>query len=333
MRYSSALVLSTLAVGQAAASNVRHASFHARRNAVASKRGDYDNVDWNKVDWEKVSYDLSSVDWDEVFGKKSSSAAPSSTQAPEVKTTPAPSSTTPTPTPTPEKTTEEAPKETEESSPIEKVGDLLEGLFDGIESWCSKVGISQIGVNDESDNGKMWIGDSSDWKANFVNDGSEDGLVVCWNDNGFTGMTVNVNQPMITIKLPVGGSQTVSFAPNVPAACSILYSGTKLATFGGVDNTWWEVTYGSTGAFDVSRNPNMNGDNINSKGSKCTSNMDTCVFKCASGESSCTYGYELYNCDASNGGGGGYDSVMQGTGGGCAMGSSGETIQVTFSNN
>lgn len=34
MRYSSALVLSTLAVGQAAAANHnRHASFHARRQA------------------------------------------------------------------------------------------------------------------------------------------------------------------------------------------------------------------------------------------------------------------------------------------------------------
>jgi hypothetical protein len=301
----------------------------------ASKRGDYDNVDWNKVDWEKVSYDLSGVDWDSVFGKKTSStAAPSSTKAPEPKTTVAPpSSTTPTPTPTPEKTTEEAPKPTKESeSPIDTIGGILEGLFEGIESWCSKVGISSIGVNDESDNGKMWIGGDSPWKANFINDGSEDALVVCWNDNGFTGMTVNVNQPMITIKLPVGGSQAVSFSPNVPAACSVLYSGTKLATFGGIDNTWWEATFGSTGAFDVSRNPNMNGNSISSKGSKCTSDMNTCVFKCSGGESSCTYGYDLYNCDASNGGGGGYDSVMQGTGGGCAMGSSSETVQVTFSN-
>jgi hypothetical protein len=33
MRYSSALVLSTLAVGQAAAAHNRHASFHARREA------------------------------------------------------------------------------------------------------------------------------------------------------------------------------------------------------------------------------------------------------------------------------------------------------------
>jgi len=33
MRYQSALVLSTLAVGQAAAVNHRHASIHARRSA------------------------------------------------------------------------------------------------------------------------------------------------------------------------------------------------------------------------------------------------------------------------------------------------------------
>jgi len=36
MRYSSALVLSTIVVGQAAAANLhnRHASFHARRQAA-----------------------------------------------------------------------------------------------------------------------------------------------------------------------------------------------------------------------------------------------------------------------------------------------------------
>lgn len=178
----------------------------------------------------------------------------------------------------------------------------------------------------------MWIGNDSPYKANFINDGSDDGLIVCWNDNGFTGFTVNVNQPMISMRLPKGKSQVVSFAAGQPAACSILYPGATLSTvFGGIANTWWEATYGEHGTFDVSRNPNLNGNSIHSKGSKCTSDMDTCVFKCKNGVTSCTYDYELYNCDASNGGGGGYDVKMGGTGGGCDMNYTSETVQVTFS--
>lgn len=339
MRYTSAVVLSTLAVGQAAAHNARHASFHARRNA-ASKR---DGADYGNVDWAKVSYDLSGVDWSSVFATSTPAAAPAPSsssaayvaEAPEVKTTPVPTSAKATPTAESSKeavkTTEEAPKKTEESG-LDKIGDILEGIFDGVEDWIKEKGISKIGVNSETDNGKMWLGNSSPWKATFTNDGSGDGLVTCWNDNGFTGMTINVNQPELTFKLPVGGSQDVSFAANVPAACSIFYSNTELGMFGGCDNTWWEATFGNTGAFDVSRNVNMNGNSIHSKGSKCTSDMDTCVFKCKdSSAASCETGYDLFNCGADSGGGGGYDSVMQGTGGGCSMGQDGETVQVTFS--
>jgi hypothetical protein len=147
-----------------------------------------------------------------------------------------------------------------------------------------------------------------------------------------------VNQPWVLAKIPVGENQTVSFAPKVASACAPLYPDTPLANFGGVHNTWVEFNYGPTdssfvGTFDVSRNTRMQGDIIDARGSKCTSNMDTCVFKCQDPNAvSCEKGYQLDNCHASNGGGGGYDVVMQGVGGGCNMGANSEHIEVTFKN-
>ncbi|KAF2193941.1 hypothetical protein K469DRAFT_709425 [Zopfia rhizophila CBS 207.26] len=321
MRCSTALVLSTLAVGQAAAASARHASFHARRQAE-QKRG-YDDVDWSKV-----SYDLGKVNWSSVFSKPA--AEPTPTAQPEVKVESKPSTPAAAAPSTPAaKTTGAAkPKETGKSNPVEEtVGDLLQG----VSSLLSKMKISGVGQNDKSNNGKMWIGDSSDWKTTFTNDKDEDVVLLCWASNGFTGMTLNVNKPAISISIPSGKSQTISFAPNVPGACAPAYKDTTLANFGGVDNTWFEYTFGNNGAFDITRNVKMQGNNISAKGSKCTSDMETCVFKCTGGQQSCEKGYDLFNCGASNGGGGGYDPVMQGTGGGCAMGASGEHVKVTFS--
>jgi hypothetical protein len=66
--------------------------------------------------------------------------------------------------------------------------------------------------------------------------------------------------------------------------------------------------------------------------------MEVCAFQCkkdANGKRPSTCGeagtYELTQCDSANGGGQGFDVVMQGVGGGCAMGSDGETVKVTFS--
>lgn len=159
--------------------------------------------------------------------------------------------------------------------------------------------------------------------------------MTCWSKNQggqFSGMSINSQPPLIAGYLAPGAEQYVSFAQDFPAACAPLTLSTAaLAIFGGVQNTWWEATFGPSGAFDVSRNVDMHGTNIHSKGSKCTSDMDTCVFKCSSDVASCETGYDLFNCGADSGGGGGYDKVMQGTGGGCAMGASGEEVTVTFS--
>ncbi|KAF1925949.1 uncharacterized protein M421DRAFT_423230 [Didymella exigua CBS 183.55] len=362
MRYSSALVLSTLAVGQAAAANHhnRHASFHSRRQADAKRSAA------NDVNWKAVAYDLNDVDWDKVnwssvfnsptptptptaqatytvasVDQDTSTATPTSStpavKVQEIKTSATPSSSTATATSSAPAATSSAPAATTSSSSSSDLGDVVSDLLEGVASIVKSLGIVSTGKNDKSSNGGIWIGDDSAWKAEFTNDANEDAVIFCWKANGFSGMSLNVNQPEISVGLKSGEKTVVSFAANVPAACAPAFSSTKLANFGGLDQTWWEVTFGQSGAFDVSRNVNMKGRTISSKGSKCVSDMNTCVFKCKEKNGvtpdSCESGtdYDLFECGASSGGGGGYDTVMAGTGGGCAMGSSSETVKVSFS--
>jgi len=328
MRYTSAVVLSTLAVGQAAAANShnRHASFHARREA--SKRGD------PALDWSKLTYDLKDVDWDKVNWSSVFNAPAAATPTAEQK------KTTPVVTPTPEAKTSAAaaPSSTKAAEPApssksennnNSVGDFVTDALVGVASIANKIG-AKIGKNDKSNNGGIWIGSDSKWGMEVTNNG-EDAVYYCWRENQFTGMSVNAFQPDISVGIKKGQTVKLSFAENVPAACAPVTASGNLAMFGGVDNTWAEVTFGQFGAFDVSRNVNMNGCSISMVGSKCTSDMSTCVFKCQDENAkSCEKGYKLDNCQAGNGGGQGYDPIMQGVGGGCAMSSSGEWIKVSF---
>jgi hypothetical protein len=339
MRYSSAVVLSTVVVGQAAAANLhnRHASFHARRQAEAKRSAD-------NVDWSKVAYDLGDVDWNSVFATPTPTPTPAA--APKVADVKAQAEPTPDATKKESSTTSAKPAatSTESGDVLGDLGDALGDLgdditdavsdfLDGVEAWAEKLSC-KTGVNKKSAWDGIWIGGDSKWKAEFTNDRSnEDMLLSCWKANGFSGMSINVNSPDILVKVPAGKSIELSFAEKMPAACAPAYPSTKLAMFGGINNTWWEVTFGKDGAFDVSRNVNMNGDSISSKGSKCVSDMETCVFKCKNGMDTCEAGtdYDLFNCNASGGGGGGYDTVMAGTGGGCSMGQDSETVKVVFS--
>ncbi|KAJ4352770.1 hypothetical protein N0V95_003988 [Ascochyta clinopodiicola] len=366
MLYSTALVLSTIAVGQAAAANHhnRHASFHARRQADAKRSAG------NDINWKAVAYDLNDVDWDKVNWssvftsptptpaaqeaqptptvaasssvveqKASAKAAPTSSAAvvkvQEAKTSAAPSSTVAASSAAAVTSSAAAATSSSSSSDLgDLIGDVVSDLLDGVEDLCKSLGIGSIGKNDKSNNGAMWVGEDGDWKAEFSNDADEDAVIFCWKADGFSGMSLNVNQPEISVGLKAGQKTVVSFAADVPSACAPAFKDTKLANFGGLDQTWWEVTFGQYGAFDVSRNVNMKGRTISSKGSKCESTMSKCVFKCKDDSvSSCEKGsdYDLFDCDSSNGGGGGYDAVMAGTGGGCSMGSSGETVKVSFS--
>jgi hypothetical protein len=310
----------------------------------------------NDVDWNKVAYDLGDVNWSSVFATPTPTPSATPTPTPSAAAEAKPTTTAEvkaaeativkateaeTSTSTSEKasSTSSAEAAATSSSTIDDIsddigdaiGDLVSDFMHGVETIASKLGC-KVGKNDQSNNGGIWIGNDSKWKAEFTNEHDDDAVLYCWKADGYSGMIIKDNTPDISVGIKSGQSVEISFAENVPAACAPVFADTKLAMFGGVDNTWWEVTFGQYGAFDVSRNVNMKGNTINSKGSKCTSDMETCVFKCKdSSLASCETGYDLYNCNAAGGGGGGYDVVMQGTGGGCNMASEGETVKVAFS--
>ena len=299
-------------------------------------------MDWEKVNWSSVFVSptptpAAQATPSPVAEKKTSEkpAPTSSTEevvkVQEVKTSAAPSSTKAA-------ATSSAPAATSSSSFDlgDMIEDVVEDLLEGVQGFVKSLGIVSTGKNDKSNNGAIWVGDDGKWKAEFTNIADEETVLFCWKADGFNGMSLNVNQPEISVGLKPGQKTVLSFADSVPSACAPAYKGTKLAQFGGLDETWWEVTFGEYGAFDVSRNVNMKGAHIKSSGSKCTSSMEECVFKCledANGNTpdSCEKGYDLFNCTAKNGGGGGYDPIMQGTGGGCAMNSAGETIKIKLS--
>jgi hypothetical protein len=307
----------------------------------SSKRSPEEAVNWNAL-----AYDLKDVKWDEVNWSSvfaSSSAAAKATPTAEQKK---PSSAAASPTPEPKKetpsavapssakaveTSQAATPSAKVETPNKDLSDVVADVFSGVASIASVVG-TKMGVNSKANNGGIWVGNDGAWGMDVTNNGGEESVFYCWKANGFTGMIIKDNTPDISVGLKAGQTVSLSFAPNVPAACAPAKKSTKLALFGGLEETWAEVTFGVDGAFDVSRNVNMNGCNISMVGSKCTSDMDTCVFKCKdSSAKSCTYGYDLMNCGAGSGGGGGYDAVMQGTGGGCAMAHDGERIKVAFS--
>jgi len=193
-----------------------------------------------------------------------------------------------------------------------------------------------MGVNSQTNNGGLWIGGDGNDGFDVTNDGP-DAVWYCWVKNGFSGMSINVNAPAISVSIPSGKTVQISAAAGLSGACAPATTSTKKSMFGGVYNTWFEWTTPDAskkamGAFNISKNVNMQGCSISAVGKTCTSNMSTCVFQCKDTSAlSCEFGYDLINCSASNGGGGGYDPNMQGIGGGCTMPDSGERLKVTFS--
>jgi len=106
-----------------------------------------------------------------------------------------------------------------------------------------------------------------------------------------------------------------------------VYPDTVLSPFGQIQNTWVEYTYGSYGTVDVSREITMSGHAVSVSTGTCTSNMNTCVFVCNSGNTCGSAGsYTLENCSAANGG----QSDAAAQNGGCWAGPNAQ-LSITFS--
>ncbi|RMZ82781.1 hypothetical protein DV738_g1649, partial [Chaetothyriales sp. CBS 135597] len=165
------------------------------------------------------------------------------------------------------------------------------------------LGISKIGINSYEKTTNAWIGDDGDYTNVFENTSGENLILVLWGVAGSWVGGLSPIQPLITYSLGPSEKVTISFADGASGGWAGLYSDTTLSN-GQIFNTWGEYTFNSDySTVDVSREPNMNGNNMTIVTPGCVSDMNTCVFVCKDGAISCWLDYELINCDASNGGG------------------------------
>jgi hypothetical protein len=170
----------------------------------------------------------------------------------------------------------------------------------------------QTGINSYSDNGGVWIGSGGAYTNNFVNTAGQDLILVIW---GPDASWVNVHQPLVTLDLPAGASQIISFASGSIGALSAVYADTT-TYYGQIVNTWIEYTMSPMGVVDISREVNMSGHSMSVVGPQCTTDMDRCVFVCLSANS-CMTDYELLNCQAGSQPGAQYGTYGGFPSGGC----------------
>ncbi|KAJ9503088.1 hypothetical protein LTR67_008040 [Exophiala xenobiotica] len=199
-------------------------------------------------------------------------------------------------------------------------------LTDADATKLTALGVASLGVNSAVSNGQAWLAEDGPYKANFQNNAGEDLVLVCW---GVAGSWINAVQPTITASIAAGSSLTVSFADGASGACTAVYGDTQLVN-GQASNTWMEFTFGDYGVVDVSREVNMNGHSLSVVGPSCTTDMDTCVFVCPSGDV-CTFGYELKNCANGSQPGANYGTYAGAPSGGCGGMGSSATLAVSWS--
>ncbi|KAF2673144.1 hypothetical protein BT63DRAFT_451176 [Microthyrium microscopicum] len=193
-----------------------------------------------------------------------------------------------------------------------------------ISSKLMSVGFANLGQNSQASNGACWLGSGGPNVNTVKNAASESIIVVVWGPAG-SWMNTAGKPPLITVALSPGQSQVISCA-DISGGMSAIYGNTQLVN-GQISNTWVEFTYGAWGTVDVSREVNMSGNSISVVGSKCTTDMSTCVFTCKSGNTCFEAGtYQLNNCGAQNGG----QTDAAGMNGGCFMGTSAQ-LTTTFS--
>jgi hypothetical protein len=190
-----------------------------------------------------------------------------------------------------------------------------------------QLGFSSAGVNAVTEDGDVWIGTGGAYTNEFINSSGEDLILVIW---GPEGSWVSVQQPLITHTLPIGTSVTISFANGAVGAWSAVYADTELVN-GQVCNVWGEYSFSPEGVVDVSMEPDMNGHGMEIVGPSCTSNMNTCVFQCTGGETSCEFGYELLNCTPGSQAGAQYGLFDGSPSGGCGwLGATTASLTTTF---
>lgn len=187
--------------------------------------------------------------------------------------------------------------------------------------------LTGINANRSSSGYEAWIGTDGDYTSEFINTSGESITLIIW---GSGSSYVNTEAPLITHSLNNEDSLDISFAENGSGAWAAIYSDTILVN-GQVFETWGEYTFdGQYSTLDVSREVNMHGRDMSIETEGCTSDMNTCVFRCTDDVASCWQNYELANCAAGSQGGASYGSYAGSASGGCNLGSS-KHFQTTVS--
>jgi len=277
-----ALVLATATIGQVVAGPVNHAyahrHFHAKKDAELEAHVEARQT-WNGINFATVAITYSSG---QTWGEPTA-APPAAVAAPT-----SPTSVTPKATTTASPAASSSPSAGSSNTNSKVLGTILTSADS---SKLLSLGLESVGANAVSNNGGVWIGSGGAYTNNFINDSGEDLILVIW---GPEGSWVNANKPLITCSISSGESTIISFASGSIGAWAAVYEDTQLVN-GQICNTWGEYAFTTDGVVDVSREVNMNGHTMEIVGPSCTTNMDTCVFVCSSGDV-CTYGYELQNC-------------------------------------
>lgn len=176
------------------------------------------------------------------------------------------------------------------------------------------LGMKAVGLNPTAAGNIPWIGDGAAFTNEFINQSGEDCVLVVW---GPWGSWVNQIQPQITVSIPHNSSKTISFPNGWSGAWAPIYGSSQLVN-GQIFDTWGEGTFNPPySVVDVSREVNMNGKAMSIVGPQCTTDMNTCVFKCPAGQPSCMTGYSLENCNTGSQAGANYGFYDGAASGGC----------------
>lgn len=157
----------------------------------------------------------------------------------------------------------------------------------------------------------------------FINQSEDDVILTIW---GPAGSWVNAVAPQVTHEIPSNGTQTFCFPNGWSGAWAPIYPNTTMVN-GQISDTWGEGTFAPPySVVDVSREVNMQGRPMAIHGPSCISDMDTCVFKCDSGNV-CLTGYSLVNCATGSQPGANFGTYEGAASGGC--GGMGQSAHLT----
>jgi len=196
-------------------------------------------------------------------------------------------------------------------------------------SKLTSLGFKALGLNAQASNGNCWIGSDGPNVHTITNSYSSPIAVVWWGGSGSYAVSFMTSgiAPLVTAALNPGSSMTVSCQNGVSGGFAAVYPDTTLTSFGQIGNTWGEFTTGQYGTYDVSREVFMGGHPMSISSSACTADMNSCVFTCTNGASTCGAAgtYQINNCS-----GPGKQTSADGMNGGCLMGANAQ-VSISFS--